>query len=723
MKQLLQNLRDGKAVVADVPAPGIRKGMALVHTAVSLVSVGTERSVVEFAEKGLVGKARSRPDLVRQMLDKARREGLLTTLEAVFNRLDQPMALGYSSAGVIVEVGEGLHGFHVGDQVACAGAGFASHSEFTLVPQNLLSLLPAEVDFESAAFATLGAIAMHGFRLAQVQLGERVAIIGLGLLGLLTADIAQAAGCEVCGFDLDPRRVDLLKSMGMSAALRESAESMGASFTHGGGFDAVLITADSRSDDPVILAGALARDRARVIAVGAVGLNIPRKIYYEKELSFFVSRSYGPGRYDAEYEERGRDYPIGYVRWTEGRNLQSFIDLLAGRKLDVHNLITHSFSIAQADQAYELISHNKNHESILGVLLTYPGDTLPGRRIDNPLVPSASKPASGQLALGVLGAGNYASAIFLPVIKKAGGINLAGVVSASGLSARHAAQRFGFGFSGSDEKDILDNPEINVVTILTRHNQHARQALAALRLGKHVYCEKPLAIHAEELAEIAAFLRSGEHPVLMVGFNRRFAPMAIQLKDFLGQRSEPLVANYRVNAGYLPLNHWLHALEIGGGRIIGEGCHFVDFLTFLVGTPPISVSAQALPDNGRYQQDNVLLTLTFGDGSIGTLQYLANGDKSFAKERVEVFCGGQAAALDDFRTLELVKNGNRKVSRAPLRQDKGHRRAWEAFLATLRQGGEPPIPYTHLLGVTQATFMAAAALTEGRPEPVAVEIP
>jgi len=497
---------------------------------------------------------------------------------------------------------------------------------------------------------------------------------------------------------------------------------MGAPFTHGRGFDAVLITADSRSDDPVILAGALARDRARVIAVGAVALNIPRKVYYEKELSFFVSRSYGPGRYDAEYEERGRDYPIGYVRWTEGRNLQSFIDLLAAGKLDVHPLVTHSYSIDQADQAYELISHNKNKESILGVLLNYPADTLPQRRIDNPLVSRAAQPTTGQLGLGVLGAGNYASAIFLPVIQKVGGIKLAGVVSGSGLSARHAAQRFGFGFSGSDEKDILENPDINVVTILTRHNQHARQALAALRAGKHVYCEKPLAIHPEELAEIAAYLRNGEHPLLMVGFNRRFAPMAIQLKEFLGQRTEPLVAHYRVNAGYLPLNHWLHAAAIGGGRIIGEGCHFVDFLTFLVGTPPVTVSAQALPDNGRYQQDNVLLTLTFGDGSIGTLQYLANGDKSFAKERVEVFFGGQAAALDDFRTLELVKNGSRKVTRAPLRQDKGHRHAWEIFLTSVRQGGEPPIPYAHLLGVTQATFMAAAALNDGRPDPVAVII-
>ncbi len=309
------------------------------------------------------------------------------------------------------------------------------------------------------------------------------------------------------------------------------------------------------------------------------------------------------------------------------------------------------------------------------------------------------------------------------MIQKTGGVALAGIVSASGLNARHAAQRFGFAFSSSSEQDILENPEINVVTILTRHNSHARQALAALRLGKHVYCEKPLAIRPEELAEIADFLRSEEHPILTVGFNRRFAPMAIQLKDFLGERSEPLVAHYRVNAGYLPLNHWLHAPEVGGGRIIGEGCHFVDFLTFLVGSPPITISAQALPDNGRYQQDNVVLTLSYSDGSIGSLHYLANGDKSFAKERVEVFCGGQVAALDDFRTLELIKNGSRRVTRSLLRQDKGHRRAWEVFLTAVREGGEPPIPYTHLLGVTQATFAAAAALREGRSGPVPVTIP
>jgi predicted dehydrogenase len=359
------------------------------------------------------------------------------------------------------------------------------------------------------------------------------------------------------------------------------------------------------------------------------------------------------------------------------------------------------------------------------VLLNYPQETLLARRVDNPLISASSQPASGPLSLGVLGAGNYASAIFLPIIRKAGGITLAGVASSSGLSARHAAQRFGFAFSSSAEQDILENPAINVVTILTRHNSHARQTLAALRLGKHVYCEKPLAINPEELAEIAEFLRSRDQggPVLMVGFNRRFAPMVLQLKEFLGERSEPLVATYRVNAGFLPLSHWTQSPEVGGGRTIGEGCHFVDLLTFLVGSPPISISAQALPDNGRYRQDNVILTMTFGDGSIGSLQYLANGDKSFAKERVEVFCAGQAAALDDFRTLELVKNGSRKVTRAPLRQDKGHRRAWEAFLSAVRQGGEPPIPYSHLLGVTQATFAAASALKEGRTETVPVTIP
>ena len=725
MKQLLQNMRDGRTEVADVPCPTPRPGTALVRTEASLVSAGTERMLVEFAEKSLLGKARSRPDLVRQVLDKARREGILPTIAATFNRLDQPMVLGYSSAGTITALGKGMEGFQVGDRVACAGGTYAVHAEYAVVPRNLLAHLPEQVDFESAAFTTLGAIAMHGFRLATPQLGERVAIIGLGLLGLLAAGIARAAGCSVFGVDLDPRRIRLAQSMGFTAVPRAQAEEAGRSFTHGMGFDVVLICADARSNDPIELAGLLARDRGRVVAVGAVGLTIPRKIYYEKELSFQVSRSYGPGRYDPAYEENGQDYPPGFVRWTEGRNLESFVELLAANRLDVRPLISHRFPIDQATQAYELIT-GKRREPFLGVLLTYPhpaAEEAPAARVALP-GNNAAHPLPNQLAgapsLGVLGAGNYATAVFFPTVSKVGSVRKAIVASASGLTARHAAQRFGFAAASSSEEEILASADVNIVAILTRHHQHARQVLAALRSGKHVYCEKPLAITPEELEEVCAALAGEPLPLLMVGFNRRFAPFAIRLREFLRPSTEPFVAHYRVNAGAIPLNHWTQDPSQGGGRIIGEGCHFIDFLTFLAGAAPVSVSAQALPDNGRYRQDNVLITLTFPDGSLGSIAYLANGDKSFPKERVEVFRGGRVGVLEDFRRLELVHDGRRQVLQSRLGQDKGHRAAWTAFLDAVRKNGPPPIAYNEIMGVTRATFAAVDALAENRPIDVIV---
>ncbi len=721
MKQLLQNIRSGATEVEDVPVPSPKPGAALVQTGASLVSAGTERMVVEFAEKSLLGKARSRPDLVRQVIDKARREGLLSTIGAVFNRLEQPMPLGYSSAGTIVTLGEGLQGFQVGQRVACAGGGYAVHAEYNVVPQNLLSALPDGVDFESAAFTTLGAIAMHGYRLAETQIGERVAVIGLGLLGLLAAGIARAAGCMVLGIDLDPGRVALARQMGIKGVLRDQAEETAGALTRGKGMDAVLICADTPSADPVELAGAIARDRGKVVAVGSVGLKLPRKVYYEKELSFINSRSYGPGRYDPTYEQEGQDYPIGYVRWTEGRNMEAFVELLASSRLDVKPLITHRFPIERAPEAYELIT-GKAKEPFLGVILTYPGasessislSSAPASRIIQYEVREAGQVSS--VKLGVLGAGNFASAVMLPVLKKMTGIEMLGVASASGVSAAQAARRFGFRYATSQESDVLSDPSINTVAILTRHHLHASQVISALDAGKNVFCEKPLALTREELEDIAATLvRINEKqdevvPLLMVGFNRRFSPMAKKLQAFLADRHEPLVAHYRVNAGYIPPTHWVQDPAQGGGRIIGEGCHFVDFLTYLVGAPPVSVVGQAMSDNGHYQGDNVVLTFTFADGSVGTLTYLANGDKAFPKERVEVFAEGRVAVLDDFRALEMVRDGKRDSYRSRLRQDKGHAGEWQAFIAAISAGGPPPIPYDHIIGVTQATFAAVEAL-------------
>jgi predicted dehydrogenase/threonine dehydrogenase-like Zn-dependent dehydrogenase len=623
------------------------------------------------------------------------------------------MALGYSSAGTIVALGRGMEGFQVGDRVACAGGNYAVHAEYAVVPRNLLAHLPTQVDFESAAFTTLGAIALHGFRLAQPQLGERVAIIGMGLLGLLSAGIASAAGCHVFGVDLSQQRVALANSLGYETTTRPQAESAGRAFSRGQGFDVVLICADARSNDPIELAGALARDRGRVTAVGAVGLTIPRKVYFEKELTFQVSRSYGPGRYDTTYEEQGRDYPIGYVRWTEGRNLEAFVDLLGSGRLDVHPLISHRFPIDEASQAYELIT-GKRQEPFLGVLLQYPnttGEEVPDSQVHLPSNDKTPLALIDTPVLGVLGAGNYATAVFLPAVQKVGGVRKAVVATASGLSAKHASQRFGFETASSAEDAVLNSPDVNVVAILTRHQHHARQALAALRSGKHVYCEKPLAIYREELEEISTALREENLPLLMVGFNRRFAPLAKQLHEFLVDRRAPFAAHYRVNAGFIPLNHWTHDPAQGGGRIIGEGCHFVDFLCFLAGGSPVSVSARALPDNGQYRQDNALITLTYADGSIGTIAYLANGDKSVSKERVEVFCGGKVAILDDFRRLEMIHDGKRSVAQLRLGQDKGHKASWAAFLEAVKRGSPPPIPYEQLFGVTEATFQAVEAVS------------
>ena len=717
MKQLLQNIKTGKATIEDVPVPTPREGQALVKVSASLVSAGTERMVVEFAEKSLVGKARSRPDLVKQVLDKAKREGLVNTMQAAFNRLDQPMALGYSSAGTIVALGKNMQGFKIGQRVACAGGGFAVHAEYNVVPRNLLTPLPKNVDFESAAFTTLGAIAMHGFRLAEPQLGENVAVIGLGLVGLLTIQIASAAGCNVLGIDLDPKRIALASSLGrfgtaqrgLQAVSRARAESTSQLFTAHRGFDVIIICADTPSNDPVELAGVIARDRARVVATGAVGLTLPRKIYYEKELSFINSRSYGPGRYDSNYEENGQDYPLGYVRWTEGRNFQAVVDLMESGKLNVKPLITHRFPIEKATQAYEVIT-GKKKENFLGVLLTYPE----GKRKEERIVvfPSIVNRKSSIVNLGVLGAGLFANSVLLPAIKKVDGIQLVGIASAGGLHAQHAGRKFGFKYATSSEDEIINDPNINTVAVLTRHDSHAELVVKALKAGKNVFVEKPLAINSDQLSVISKQLKKTDNCLLLTGFNRRFAPLAESLKSQVSGLKSPLHAHYRINAGYLPPTHWTQDPSVGGGRIIGEACHFIDFITFLVGAAPVSVTAHALPDSGKYREDNVSMTFTFPDGSIGVVDYLANGDKSLPKERVEVFCEGVVAVLDDFVSLQVTRDGKMKEERGA--QDKGWMNEWKAFVKSIREGGEPPILYEQLIGVTKSTFAAVESLRSNK---------
>jgi len=733
MKQLLQDARTGELRVADVPAPQLLPGCVLVRIAASLVSAGTERASAEFARKSLLAKAKARPDLMRDVLAKLRRDGWSSTMQTVRSRLDQPQSVGYSSAGIVVAVGDGVVDIDVGDRVACAGAGYAVHAEFACVPRMLVARIPealdaesrvsGEVSFEEAAFGTVGAICLHGIRTAEAALGDTVAVIGLGLLGQITAQLLNAAGCRVLGMDLVRQRVDLAIAGGVAAACTDARDLRDLCFqqTGGQGVDSVLITAETPSSEPVNLAAELARDRAIVVAVGTVGMELQRKLYYEKELDFRISRSYGPGRYDAAYEQKGRDYPIGQVRWTETRNLEAFLQFIADGKLDLPTLITHRVPMEHATQAYNLIMGN-TREFFLGTLITYPG----AESADTPNLPeripvAAATPPPDSIGLGVLGAGSFAQNTLLPALKAIPRVSFVGVCNATGPRSRSAADKFGFSYCSNAEAELLQDPEIRAVLIATRHHLHASQTLAALRAGKAVFCEKPLCLNEDELAAVvwaksaSATTAEENPPLLMVGFNRRFAPMAVQLKQFLSQIHEPLAIHYRVNAGYIPAEHWVNDPEQGGGRILGEVCHFVDFLCFLAGAYPIEVQAQTVGNAGQYSMDNIVATLKFANGTLGTISYLANGDKSASKERVEVFGGGAVAMLEDFRRLELVRNGRKQITRARWRQDKGHKAEMRAFVDALLGKTPPPVPFEQIVGSTLATLRLQNSCQTGQP--------
>ena len=713
MKQVLQSARTGKIEVAEVPAPRVLPGTVLVRIGASLVSAGTERASSEFASKSLLQKAKSRPDLVRDVMSKIRRDGVLSAVSAVRSRLDQPLALGYSSAGTVIAVGEGVADIVPGDRVACAGANYAVHAEFACIPRMLVARIPsADIEFESAAFTTLGAVAIHGLRTAEVKLGDNVAVIGLGLLGQLTVQVLHAAGCRVIGFDLLQERAELARNSGAMAVSASETEfhDLCLQHTSGNGVDCVLITAETASSGPVNLASQIARDRGVVCAVGTVGLELQRKLYYEKELDFRISRSYGPGRYDTAFEQKGRDYPIGYVRWSETRNMEAFVQLLADGKVDVRTLVTHTFDIEHAEAAYELITGEKQ-EPYLGVLIRYARDERePATRLE---LVSRRIQSEAQVRIGVLGAGNFALGTLIPAIQACEGVQFEGICASNGARAKSAAEKFGFGFCASDEDEIFLNPNINTVVIATRHHLHAQQVIRALESGKHVFCEKPLCLSETELGEIqSAHNRHGGD--LMAGFNRRFARMATQMKSFLRDSSGPLVMHYRVNAGMLPKDHWISDPEQGGGRILGEVCHFVDFLSFVCGATPVSVQAMAIP-RGTEDQDAVI-QLAFSDGSTGTVHYVCSGDRVFGKERVEVFGGGSVAVLDDFRRLELVRHGRKQVFRSWLRQDKGHRAEWQEFVASIRKGGPTPISFEEICATTLATIRIADSLRSGQRE-------
>jgi predicted dehydrogenase/threonine dehydrogenase-like Zn-dependent dehydrogenase len=720
VKIVLQNPADGEVAVTEVPAPKLLPGCVLVKIAASLVSAGTERASAEFASKNLAQKAKARPDLVREVVNKVRRDGLLSTVATVRSRLDQPAALGYSSAGSVISVAEGVNDIKVGDRVACAGAGYAVHAEFACIPRLLLAEIPAKssVSFEEAAFTTVGAVALHGMRVAEVKLGETVAVIGLGLLGQLTVQMLKAAGCRVLGMDIDPSRTQLASELGaegVSSSAEEFAD-ICKQWSNGRGVDSVLITAETSSSGPVNLAGVIARDRGVVTAVGTVGIDIQRKQYYEKELDFRISRSYGPGRYDTAFEQKGRDYPIGYVRWTETRNMEAFLQLLADEKLNVKALITHRFPVDQARGAYDLIT-GKAGEPSLGVLILYAGSADESQHIEFETDRRAAR--AGTVNIGWLGAGAFATDILIPAAKRVSGIGLVGVCTANGTHSRQAAEKFGFRYCTTDEHKIILDPDVNAVVISTRHHLHGAQVLAAMRSGKHVFCEKPLCLTEPELAEIVHAATNTES-LLTVGFNRRFAPMARRMKEFLRGIQEPLSLHYRVNAGFITADHWVNDPEQGGGRILGEVCHFIDFLIFLAESQPVEVHTRSLSDTGQYSGENVVIAIQFFNGSQGTITYLANGDRSFSKERIEVFGGGAVAVLEDFRCLELVRHGRKQTMHSRLRQDKGHRAEWEAFAAAIKAGSESPIAMDDIVATTLTTFGALESKSTG--QPIAIEI-
>jgi predicted dehydrogenase len=560
---------------------------------------------------------------------------------------------------------------------------------------------------------------LHGIRTAEVKLGDVVAVIGLGLLGQLTVQILKAAGCRVLGMDLVSSRAQLALRLGADGVSTSTDEfrDLCLQFSGANGADEVLITAETPSSNPVNLAAELARDRGVVVAVGTVGMDIQRKLYYEKEIDFRISRSYGPGRYDSAYEQKGRDYPIGHVRWTETRNLEAFLQLLAAGKLDVQALITHRFPIDDARSAYELIG-GKSGETSLGVLITYPEDldaSRENRRLE--LVKPRGAASSGKsVAVGLLGSGSFAMGTLVPAMKQIKDVQLVGVCAANGSHSRHAGKKFGFHYCVTDEEEIVADPNVNTIVVATRHHLHARQVLASMKANKHIFCEKPLCITEEELSEIVhAYERATKKPLLMVGFNRRFAPMALEMKSFLNEIHEPLNLHYRVNAGAIPRDNWVQDPGQGGGRIIGEVCHFVDLLTFLAGAPPIEVQTRALANSGQYADDNVVIALQFANGSQGTISYLANGDRSYSKERLEVFGGGSVAVLDDFRHLELIRHGRKQVFRSRFRQDKGHRGEWQAFVQAIQSGGASPISLEDIVSATLSTFRMVESRASGQP--------
>ncbi len=716
MRQILQSLKTGEIELAEVPVPRVKPGTLLIQTRRSLISLGTERMLLNFGKAGWVDKARQQPDKVKQVLQKVKTDGLMPTVNAVFNKLDQPLTLGYSNAGKVIAVGDGVFGFKVGDRVVSNG----NHAEFVCVSQHLCARIPDNVSSTSASFTVVAAIGLQGIRLIDPTLGESVAVLGLGLIGLLSCQILQANGCRVIGFDFDHQKVELARSYGVEAFdLSQGSDpvELAMNFSHGNGVDAVLITAATTSNDPIQQAPQMCRKRGRVVLVGVSGLNISRDDFYKKEISFQVSCSYGPGRYDSAYEENGLDYPIGFVRWTEQRNFTAILDLMAAGRLRTTELVSHEIDFDDAQRAYKMVSEAKD---VLGLVLTYDESadaTVKSVEINKPHYRLEAHPQKP--VVGLIGAGNYAGGMLIPAFAKTSAV-LKTIASSGGVSGTHIGSKNGFSISTTDSSLIFNDAQINTVVISTRHGSHAHFVCEALKKGKNLFVEKPLCLSFAELAQIEQAYREAckVRPVrLMVGFNRRFSPLTQMCRQHLSVGNAPCSIIITVNAGKIPADHWAHDYASGGGRLIGEGCHFIDLIRYLTGSQIVSVQTTSMPNpqTPDLSPDTLTLTLTCRDGSIGTVHYFANGCKDFPKERVEIFSNGRIAQLDNFKSLNFFGWPGAK-NQSLWAQDKGQEKCVAEFVEAIESGSDCPIAFDEIIETARITLLAAGISEDNNQE-------
>jgi len=716
MKQVLQNLRSGATEIIETPKPQVKPGHVLIRTYSSLISAGTERMLVDFGKANFINKARQQPEKVQMVLDKVKTDGLMTTIEAVKNKLDTPLPMGYCNVGEIIELGSNVHDFALGDLVVSNGP----HAELVVVPKNLCAKVPTNVDIESASFAILGAISLQGIRLLQPTLAEAFVVTGMGLLGLLAVQLLRASGCKVLALDYDANRLKLAQQFGaeiVNLANGEDPLKAAEKFSQGRGVDGVLLTASTQSNEPMQQAAHMCRKRGRIVLVGTTGLELSRADFYEKELSFQVSCSYGPGRYDKTYEEQGIDYPFGHVRWTEQRNIEAVLEMLASGRLVTPPLISHHFLLAQAKDAYQLIS---DKTPSLGILLKYsepaviPHAELMASTITNTNSLRGANSANPTIRTGFIGAGNYATQVLIPAFQKNSAALLA-IASQTGISAAYVGKKFGINKISSNNHDLLTDPDVNTIVITTRHNTHAELVCQALNNGKHVFVEKPLALTQIELDEIAAVYSAKSTsfcPILMVGFNRRFAPQVIKMKSLLQSCNEPKTIIMTINAGPIPDDHWTQNPTVGGGRIIGEACHFIDLMRHLTDATITSIQVTKIGRSGhsKLRDDKATITLGFADGSFGVIHYLANGHKSFPKERIEVFCAGKILQLDNF--IKLQGYGWRNFKKMNLwRQNKGQIECTKSFIQAIKND-TPPIPFAELMEVSRKTIEISEAIQQ-----------